>query len=150
MNSIDIDLEDRYRSDVKDNVKKVFVLALQGLYEVEVGGWVAYKAAKDVIPAGCSSDLADKVSRLVIGVAGELEELDEIIANHLTCNWTVERLGTMERNSLRLGTYIMKYGVWSSRQSVREIAANCVSEYGNPDAHRLIMAVLDAIGRDIQ
>ena len=144
------ELNIRYRFDVTDSHKRIFALAMQGLFEVEVGNISPSIAAADVVPGDCPEDMRKAVRQMVEGAAAEVATLDDILRRHLTCKWTVERLGSVERNVLRLGIYIISHQVWSSSQHVRDLAANCAAEYSNDKSHSLVLAILDAVAREQQ
>lgn len=148
------DTDNRYRQDVIDPHAKIFALAMQGLYEVEVGGVEPALAAVDVVLADEAEEIRKSVAEAVVGAAAKTEALDSVIAAHLTCDWTVERLGAVERNVLRLGVYLMQERVWSADPSkfnfelaayIRNLAARCAAEYCGDKAHSLIMGILDAV-----
>ena len=144
------DTENRYRTDVTDNHKRIFALAMQGLFEIEVGQALPGEAAADVIPADCTEAMRDTIRQLVEGAAQEIDSIDDMLRRHLTCKWTVERLGTVERSVLRLGVFIIRRRIWSSAAHVRDLAANCAVEYSGQNAHALVKAVLDAVSREVQ
>lgn len=144
------DIENRYRSDVTDSHKRIFALAMQGLFEIEVGQTLPHEAAIDVIPAECSENMRNTIRQLVEGAAQEMDIIDEILRRNLTCKWSLERLGTVERSVMRLGTFIIRHRIWSSAAHVRDLAANCAVEYSGQNAHSLVKAVLDAVSRETQ
>ncbi len=146
----DKDTENRYRTDVTDSHKRIFALAMQGLFEIEVGQTVPCDAALDVVPADCSENMSNTIRQLVEGAAQELDILDDLLRRNLTCKWTVERLGTVERNVMRLGAFIIRHHIWSSAAHVRDLAANCAVEYSGQNAHALVKAVLDAVSREVE
>ena len=143
------DTENRYRTDVTDSHKRIFALAMQGLFEIEVGQALPSDAAVDVIPADCSEVMRNTIRQMVEGAAQETDLLDDMLRRHLTCKWTVERLGTVERSVLRLGVFIIRHRIWSSAAHVRDLAANCAVEYSGQNAHALVKAVLDAVSREV-
>ena len=144
------DTENRYRTDVTDNHKRIFALAMQGLFEIEVGQALPGEAAADVIPADCTEAMRNTIRQLVEGAAQEIDGIDDMLRRHLTCKWTLERLGTVERSVLRLGVFIIRRRIWSSAAHVRDLAANCAVEYSGQNAHALVKAVLDAVSREVQ
>ena len=153
------DIDNRYRLDVTDPHAKIFALAMQGLYEVEIGGVEPAAAATDVVLADEGQEIVATVAQAVVNTAAQREALDGVIGAHLTCDWTVDRLGAVERNILRLGVYMMQQRVWSAEPDkfnfdvaayVRNIAARCAAEYCGDKAHALVMGVLDAVAHTLK
>lgn len=147
MDSIDIELEERYRCDIMDPFKRAFALSLHGLYQIELAGVDPEAAIQDILPGNGDESLVRSVREFVGGVCANLVELDAIVKEHLTCNWALERLGYIERNVLRLGAFIITRRLWKSVPTVCGVAAQCSVEYGSPNSHGLVMAVLDAIAQ---
>ena len=144
------DTENRYRTDITDMHKRMFILAMQGLFEIDIGKAAPSEAAADIIPPECPDNMRTALHQMVEGTAQELSALDGLLQRHLTCKWTVERLGAVERNVMRLGAFIIKHQIWSSADHVRDLAANCAAEYSTKKAHALVKAVLDAVSRECQ
>ncbi len=145
MNGLSMDVEDRYRSDITDTRKRAFVLALQGLYQIDIANVTPEAAVSDVVPVDCPPKVSAAVHQLVPGVIAEKDEIDDLLRQHLNCNWALERLGLIECNVLRLGAYIIRHAFWSSPASVRDLAAHIAVEYSSNNSHGLVKAVLDAI-----
>ena len=178
MDCIDIELKERYRTDIPDSMKRSVVLALQGLYQVEVAGIEPYVACADVLPPTesnelltdamqeifsgaessaplecllppeCDVDLAKRVIILISCVCDNRSHFDYVLSCHLDSKWKLDRLGVVERNVLRIGACLIKMDLWTSLPTVCGVCAQCAVEYGSPQSHGLITAVLDAVASD--
>lgn len=61
------DLEDRFRSDVRDHRRRARILALQALFQIDVGGQSTQDALQDVLAQGEESGVRNFVEDLVTG-----------------------------------------------------------------------------------
>ncbi len=132
--------------------------AVQTLYQLELTGMPVDQAIAQwvggefPVPDGEDAALADLpapdrdlFAAIVSGVAENRPALDDIIAAHLTTDWTVERLEILVRIILEAGVYEI-----TSRDDIPPKVS--INEYLNlahaffEDAEpRLINAVLDAV-----
>ena len=98
------------------------------------------------------SDLSKKnlllVEKNVQGTRAHLEEIDELIQNHLKKGWTLKRLATADRNILRLAVYEMKFAdeKLSAGIAINE-AVNLAKKYGTDDAGKFVNGILDAVSK---
>ena len=83
---------------------------------------------------------------LAEAVAGRAESLDRRITE-ASGDWPAERMGTLERNVLRIGVYELE-----ERTVPREVAINeavvLAKRYASEDAGRLVNGILGRIARD--
>ena len=83
---------------------------------------------------------------LVRLVANNLEHIDALVRESLT-NWRLERLATVDRAVLRLGTAeILFVDDVPARQAIRE-AVQLAEKYGTYESPRFVNGVLDAVMR---
>jgi N utilization substance protein B len=83
---------------------------------------------------------------LVRLVANNLERIDALVRESLT-NWRLERLATVDRAVLRLGTAeILFVDDVPARQAIRE-AVQLAEKYGTNESPRFVNGVLDAVMR---
>ena len=80
------------------------------------------------------------------GVTDHLTEVDEAIVKHLK-DWDFDRLGSIERATLRLGGYEIMYGELDSAVIINE-AIEVAKAFGSEQSPKFINGVLDAISRD--
>jgi N utilization substance protein B len=98
---------------------------LAALYEGEIDGF--------------SRELAD-------GVAGEADELDRII-DDASDAWSVERLGVLERNVLRIGVFELVHGTVPVEVAISEAVA-LAKRYASDEAGKLVNGVLGRVARE--
>lgn len=80
------------------------------------------------------------------GVMQNIEACDKAIIEHLK-DWDFERLGTIERATLRLATYEILFGALDSAVVINE-AVEITKAFGTEQSPKFINGVLDAIARD--
>ncbi|HEX5711043.1 MAG TPA: transcription antitermination factor NusB [Sulfuricurvum sp.] len=80
------------------------------------------------------------------GVTEHLEEVDTAIVKHLK-DWDFDRLGSIERATLRLGGYEIMYGELDSAVIINE-AIEVAKAFGSEQSPKFINGVLDAISKD--
>lgn len=84
-------------------------------------------------------------SALVGTVASEREEIDAALAD-VTTNWRLERLGSIERSVLRLGTAELRRGETPPKVAIQE-SVRLADLYGSANSGRFVNGVLDALAR---
>lgn len=80
------------------------------------------------------------------GVVNKLEKIDLAIAKHLK-DWDFERLGSIERATLRLGAYEILYTELDAPVIINE-AIEVAKSFGSEQSPKFINGVLDAISKD--
>ena len=80
------------------------------------------------------------------GVTEHLDEIDEAIVKHLK-DWDFDRLGSIERATLRLGGYEIMFGELDSAVIINE-AIEVAKAFGSEQSPKFINGVLDAISKD--
>ena len=80
------------------------------------------------------------------GVMQNLEACDKAIIEHLK-EWDFERLGTIERATLRLAAYEILFGELDSAVVINE-AVEITKSFGTEQSPKFINGVLDAIAKD--
>ena len=88
----------------------------------------------------------DFALNLYEGVMENLEACDESIIKHLK-EWDFERLGAIERATLRLATYEILFGDLDSAVVINE-AVEITKAFGTEQSPKFINGVLDAISKD--
>lgn len=84
----------------------------------------------------------------VKGTRQNLEEIDELIQKNLKKGWTLKRLGTAERNILRLAVYEMKFAEekLSANIAINE-AVNLAKRYGTDNSGKFVNGILDTVSK---
>ncbi len=80
------------------------------------------------------------------GVMDNLEAVDAAIVKHLK-DWDFERLGSVERATLRLGAYEIMHSELDSAVVINE-AIEVSKAFGTEQSPKFINGVLDAISKD--
>jgi N utilization substance protein B len=80
------------------------------------------------------------------GVMDNLETVDKAIETHLK-EWDFERLGSIERATLRLGAYEILFGDLDTAVVINE-AIEITKAFGTEQSPKFINGVLDAISKD--
>ena len=88
----------------------------------------------------------DFALELFRGVMDNLPKIDEMIVKHLK-DWDFERLGSIERATLRLGAYEILNSSLDSAVIINE-AIECAKAFGTEQSPKFINGVLDAISKD--
>lgn len=89
--------------------------------------------------SGYALDLAE-------AVAARAEELDARITASAE-GWTADRLGTLERNILRIGIYELQEGSVPPEVAINE-AVVLAKRYASDDAGRLVNGILARVARE--
>lgn len=90
--------------------------------------------------------MPDYAARVVRGVTAERDLLDAEIQRHLQ-EWTIDRLGAVERAVLRIATFELRGEDVPGPVAIDE-AVELAKRYATPDAAKLINGVLAAWLRD--
>lgn len=80
------------------------------------------------------------------GVVENLSNIDEAIIKHLK-DWDFDRLGSIERATLRLGAYEIMFGELDSAVIINE-AIEVTKAFGSEQSPKFINGVLDAISKE--
>ena len=80
------------------------------------------------------------------GVMEHIEECDKAIVTHLK-DWDFERLGSIERATLRLAAYEILFSELDSAVVINE-AVEITKAFGTEQSPKFINGVLDAISKD--
>ena len=83
---------------------------------------------------------------LAVAVAGKAPHLDERISAASDA-WTADRLGTLERNVLRIGVHELEEGTVPHEVAINE-AVVLAKRYATEDAARLVNGILGRIQRE--
>jgi N utilization substance protein B len=124
--------------------------ALQMLFQLEASGGTAdqtidlfWRSFEDADPEG--RPYADMIVR---GVAENLPAVDERI-RAASQNWRLERMGRVDRNLLRMGTWELMTQKDVPRAVVIDEAVELAKSYGTEDSSSFVNGVLDRIATDL-
>ena len=84
---------------------------------------------------------------LASAVAGRAPELDRRVTES-SPDWPADRLGTVERNILRIGVYELEQGTVPREVAINE-AVVLAKRYASEDAARLVNGILGRIARKV-
>ena len=84
---------------------------------------------------------------LAEAVSQRVEELDARITE-ASSDWPADRLGTLERNILRIGVYELEEGSVPAEVAINE-AVVLAKRYATDEAARLVNGILGAIQREV-
>ena len=90
-------------------------------------------------------DLPDYAHKLVHGVHESMERIDPVLSGLLK-EWSLERLGAVERAILRIAMLELLDGLVPGEVAIDE-AVELAKRYASPEAAKLVNGVLAAIDR---
>ncbi|MGM9987083.1 MAG: transcription antitermination factor NusB [Bacillaceae bacterium] len=82
--------------------------ALQALYQIDLIKSSPEEAIQSVLAEGEKEADVQFLKELVVGCIDNIEDVDATIKPYLK-KWTIERLGIIDRNIVRMAVYEMKY-----------------------------------------
>ena len=91
-------------------------------------------------------ELDPYAQELVDGVAAEAESLDARI-DDASSEWSVDRLGALERNALRIALFELERGEVPLEAAIDE-AVSLAKRYSSEDAGRLVNGILGRVVRE--
>jgi len=117
------------------------------LYAYDLGnGNIAEHTAEILEEKKIRNKQKDFALALYEGVMENLSVCDEAIIKHLK-EWDFERLGAIERATLRLASYEILFGELDSAVVINE-AVEITKAFGTEQSPKFINGVLDAIAKD--
>ena len=144
--------------------RKGRILAFQGVYSWDVSkssvedilkfSWLQKDSEsedkeQEQSPAPEALEERTFASLIITGTIEHIQEIDELIKNHLSENWTLERINKVSLAILRTSIFEMKFQNGSQPKIVIDEAVNIAREYGLEDSYKFINAVLDKIGKEV-
>jgi len=120
--------------------------ALQALYAVGVGHRDAAEAIDEIVGASASSEHRAFVRDLVLGTIEFTSEADAMIGPLLE-GWTIERLPSIDRSLLRMGTFELGTRPQTPAAVVINEAVELAKKFSTEDSGRFVNGVLSAIAR---
>ena len=115
--------------------------ALQALFQIDL----AQTDVQDAINNVLENQPKDAyLEFLVVGAVENLEKIDEIIKANLE-NWTIERLGNIDRNILRIATFEMLKSTDVPVNVVIDESIEIAKVYGDDQSSKFVNAVLSKV-----
>ncbi|WP_379966448.1 transcription antitermination factor NusB [Ectobacillus sp. sgz5001026] len=121
--------------------------AMQALYQIDIAGEIDPKIAlHNTLEEGEENN--EFLQQLVLGVSENKEEIDSVIAKNLE-NWTLERIGTVDRNILRLAVFELMYMQEIPENVTINEAIEIAKIFGDEESRRFINGVLSKVKESI-
>lgn len=124
--------------------------AVQILFGLDLNSSVPLETALSDLPESTSlSPRAQAfLERLVRGVVAHRDELDAEIASHAE-HWNIARMGTVERNVLRIGVFELLYHGDVPPPVVINEAVDIAKYFGSRESGRFINGILDQVRKHL-
>jgi transcription antitermination protein NusB len=121
--------------------------ALQALYAIAVGHREPGDALTELVGDGDETDYRAFVKDLVLGTLDNAAEADVLLAPLLE-GWTIERLPTIDRLLLEMGTFELRHRPQTPRAVVINEAVELAKRFSTEDSNRFVNGVLNAIAQE--
>jgi N utilization substance protein B len=124
--------------------------ALQMLYQWEIGGTPIAEVVSHFWE-GEDAPEPDRLFavRLAAGAAGAVAEIDGLLRDHLE-NWRLERLGTVDRNVLRLAVFEFLHEPATPHIVVIDEAIEVAKRFGGEESGQFVNGILDALRKRLE
>ena len=123
-------------------------LALQALFSVEVGHREPAEVLDEYLSHHAESEHRIFVKDLVLGTIEHAQESDETVSPLLE-GWTIERLPTIDRLLLRMGTFELRYHPDTPRPVIINEAVELAKKFSTEDSGRFVNGVLSHVSSDM-
>lgn len=121
--------------------------ALQALYSIVVGHREPGEALTEVIGERADTDHRTFVRDLVLGTLEYAPKADAEVAPLLE-GWTIERLPTIDRLLLQMGTYELRCRPELPAAVVINEAVELAKKFSTEDSNRFVNGVLNAVAQE--
>ncbi len=121
--------------------------ALQALYAIVVGRRDPGDALTELVGSNAETDYRGFVKDLVTGTLDHAQEADTLLAPLLE-GWTIERLPTIDRLLLEMGTFELCHRPQTPRAVVINEAVELAKKFSTEDSNRFVNGVLNAIAKE--
>lgn len=119
-------------------------LALQALFSVEIGHRDPAEVLDEYLATFSESGHRLFVKDLVLGTLEHAGESDEALSPLLQ-GWTIERLPTIDRLLLRMGTFELRHRPETPRPVIINEAVELAKRFSTEDSGRFVNGVLAAV-----
>jgi len=121
--------------------------ALQALYSIVVGHRDPGDALTEMLGEASDSEHRAFVKDLVFGTLDYAPEADRMVAP-LLAGWTVERLPTIDRLLLQMGTFELRCRPETPAAVVINEAVELAKKFSTEDSNRFVNGVLNAVAKE--
>lgn len=121
--------------------------ALQALYSIVVGHREPSDALSDVLGDRSDTDHRTFVKDLVTGTLDYAPEAD-VAFSPLLAGWTLERLPTIDRLLLEMGTFELRCRPQTPPAVVINEAVELAKKFSTEDSNRFVNGVLNAVAKE--
>ena len=121
-------------------------LALQALFSVEIGHRDPAEVLDEYLSTFSESAHRLFVKDLVLGTLEHSEESDQELSTLLE-GWTIERLPTIDRLLLRMGTFELRHRPQTPRPVIINEAVELAKRFSTEDSGRFVNGVLSAVSK---
>ena len=123
-------------------------LAFKAIYQMEFQDLAPSESVHRVCRMeGVSLDFEKEVMEFVEGAFSKVDEIDKIISERLI-GWSLERLSSISKSILRLGTYELIYVPNIPIEVTINEAVELSKSYGTPKDRKFVNGVLDRIAKN--
>ncbi len=123
------------------------VKAVQSLFQVDMSGTDKEEAIHNVLEENETKD--PFLEQLVSGTLENLQLIDDIFSNHLE-NWTLDRVGNVDRAVIRMAIYEMKYIEDIPINVSLNEAIDVAKSFGGDESGRFVNGVLSKIAETLK
>ena len=120
--------------------------ALQALYSIQVGHREPGDALTEVLGERADTEHRTFVRDLVLGTLDFAPEADKTIAPLLE-GWTLERLPTIDRLLIEMGTYELRCRPQTPAAVVINEAVELAKKFSTEESNRFVNGVLNAVAK---
>jgi transcription antitermination factor NusB len=125
-------------------------LALKALYQMDMVSDRSTDNLRALFAAMPADPRArDFALQLVRGVSGDLEHLDELLAQVIT-NWSINRLSRIDHNILRLAAYELLNLEDVPARATMDEAIELAKRYGDRNSGQFVNGVLDVLAERLE
>jgi transcription antitermination protein NusB len=121
-------------------------LALQALFSVEIGHRDPAEVLGEYLSSFSESAHRIFVKDLVLGTLEHTPESD-LALSPLLEGWTIERLPTIDRLLLRMGTFELRHRPQTPRAVIINEAVELAKRFSTEDSGRFVNGVLSAVSK---
>ncbi len=123
--------------------------ALKILYQLDITKRPLDLILVDYWKADDTKDIKDEeiiafAGLLAKGVVDHLKDIDDKISEYAT-NWQLKRMAVIDRNSMRIGLYELKYATETPPKVAINEAVELAKKYGDLESSKFVNGILDKI-----
>ncbi len=120
---------------------------MQALYAVVVGHRDPGDALTELIGTGSETEYRAFVKDLVLGTLDHTSEAD-LLLGPLLEGWTIERLPTIDRLLLEMGTFELRHRPQTPAAVVINEAVELAKKFSTDESNRFVNGVLNAVAKE--